>query len=52
MIERVQSLQADHLLITGDLTTTALPGEFLAESPGRAAHPAGSAATKIAKAAA
>ena len=28
LIERVQSLDADHLLITGDLTTTALPGEF------------------------
>ena len=28
LIERVRSLDADHLLITGDLTTTALPGEF------------------------
>jgi Icc-related predicted phosphoesterase len=28
LIERVQSLDSDHLLITGDLTTTALPGEF------------------------
>jgi hypothetical protein len=28
LVERVQSLDADHLLITGDLTTTALPGEF------------------------
>ena len=28
VIERVRSLGADHLLITGDLTTTALPGEF------------------------
>jgi Calcineurin-like phosphoesterase len=28
LIERVRSLGADHLLITGDLTTTALPGEF------------------------
>jgi predicted phosphodiesterase len=28
LIERVQSLDADHLLITGDLTTTALADEF------------------------
>jgi predicted phosphodiesterase len=28
LIERVQSLGADHLLITGDLTTTALADEF------------------------
>jgi 3',5'-cyclic AMP phosphodiesterase CpdA len=28
LVERVRSLEADHLLITGDLTTTALPGEF------------------------
>jgi hypothetical protein len=28
LVERVRSLGADHLLITGDLTTTALPGEF------------------------
>ena len=28
LVERVQSLDADHLLITGDLTTTALPAEF------------------------
>ena len=28
VVERIQSLQADHLLITGDLTTTALPAEF------------------------
>jgi 3',5'-cyclic AMP phosphodiesterase CpdA len=30
LVRRVQSLQADHLLITGDLTTTALPAEFRA----------------------
>jgi len=30
VIERVQSLEADHVLITGDLTTTALPAEFAA----------------------
>jgi len=28
VIQRVQSLEPDHILITGDLTTTALPGEF------------------------
>lgn len=28
VIERVKALNADHILITGDLTTTALPGEF------------------------
>ena len=28
VVDRVKSLQADHLLITGDLTTTALPLEF------------------------
>jgi 3',5'-cyclic AMP phosphodiesterase CpdA len=28
LVERVRSLEADHLLITGDLTTTALPAEF------------------------
>ena len=28
MVERVRSIPADHLLITGDLTTTALPAEF------------------------
>jgi 3',5'-cyclic AMP phosphodiesterase CpdA len=28
VIERVKSLEPDHLLITGDLTTTALPAEF------------------------
>jgi hypothetical protein len=28
LVERVSSLEADHLLITGDLTTTALPAEF------------------------
>ena len=28
VIERVQSIGADHILITGDLTTTALPAEF------------------------
>jgi 3',5'-cyclic AMP phosphodiesterase CpdA len=30
VVERVLSLGPDHILITGDLTTTALPGEFLA----------------------
>jgi 3',5'-cyclic AMP phosphodiesterase CpdA len=30
VVERIQSLDADHLLITGDLTTTALPAEFFA----------------------
>ncbi len=29
LVERVNSLKPDHLLITGDLTTTALPSEFL-----------------------
>ena len=29
VVERVVALQADHILITGDLTTTALPAEFL-----------------------
>jgi 3',5'-cyclic AMP phosphodiesterase CpdA len=28
VVERVQSLEPDHVLITGDLTTTALPSEF------------------------
>jgi 3',5'-cyclic AMP phosphodiesterase CpdA len=28
LVERVKSLNADHILITGDLTTTALPAEF------------------------
>ena len=28
LVERVRSLDADHILITGDLTTTALPAEF------------------------
>ncbi|MDR3637535.1 MAG: metallophosphoesterase [Isosphaeraceae bacterium] len=28
VVERVQGLDADHILITGDLTTTALPEEF------------------------
>ena len=28
VVDRVRSLNADHLLITGDLTTTALPAEF------------------------
>ena len=28
MVERVQGLEPDHVLITGDLTTTALPSEF------------------------
>jgi 3',5'-cyclic AMP phosphodiesterase CpdA len=28
VIERVRSLEPDHVLITGDLTTTALPAEF------------------------
>lgn len=28
VIERVRSLEPDHVLITGDLSTTALPGEF------------------------
>ena len=28
VIERVKGLEPDHVLITGDLTTTALPGEF------------------------
>jgi 3',5'-cyclic AMP phosphodiesterase CpdA len=28
VVERVQRLDADHILITGDLTTMALPGEF------------------------
>jgi 3',5'-cyclic AMP phosphodiesterase CpdA len=28
VVERVRSLGADHILITGDLTTTALPAEF------------------------
>jgi 3',5'-cyclic AMP phosphodiesterase CpdA len=28
VVERIKSLAADHLLITGDLTTTALPAEF------------------------
>lgn len=30
VVERVRSLDADHVLITGDLTTTALPAEFQA----------------------
>ena len=30
VVERIQNLNADHLLITGDLTTTALPAEFRA----------------------
>ena len=30
VVARVVSLDADHILITGDLTTTALPSEFLA----------------------
>jgi 3',5'-cyclic AMP phosphodiesterase CpdA len=30
LVERVQNLGADHILITGDLTTTALPAEFRA----------------------
>jgi 3',5'-cyclic AMP phosphodiesterase CpdA len=30
LVNRVQKLRADHILITGDLTTTALPGEFRA----------------------
>ena len=30
VVARVASLDADHILITGDLTTTALPSEFLA----------------------
>jgi 3',5'-cyclic AMP phosphodiesterase CpdA len=30
VVERVRSLDADHILITGDLTTTALPAEFRA----------------------
>jgi 3',5'-cyclic AMP phosphodiesterase CpdA len=28
VVERVKGLEPDHVLITGDLTTTALPGEF------------------------
>jgi 3',5'-cyclic AMP phosphodiesterase CpdA len=30
LVDRVRSLDADHILITGDLTTTALPDEFRA----------------------
>ena len=30
LVERVRSLEPDHILITGDLTTTALPDEFRA----------------------
>ncbi len=30
VVDRVLSLGADHVLITGDLTTTALPAEFQA----------------------
>ena len=30
LVDRVNSLRADHILITGDLTTTALPSEFRA----------------------
>jgi 3',5'-cyclic AMP phosphodiesterase CpdA len=30
VVERVRSLEPDHILITGDLTTTALPSEFRA----------------------
>jgi 3',5'-cyclic AMP phosphodiesterase CpdA len=30
LVERVLGLKPDHILITGDLTTTALPGEFKA----------------------
>jgi 3',5'-cyclic AMP phosphodiesterase CpdA len=30
VVERVRGLDADHILITGDLTTTALPAEFRA----------------------
>src|SRR5262249_19591645 len=30
VVERVRALEADHVLITGDLTTTALPAEFRA----------------------
>jgi 3',5'-cyclic AMP phosphodiesterase CpdA len=30
VVERVRSLEPDHVLITGDLTTTALPAEFRA----------------------
>jgi 3',5'-cyclic AMP phosphodiesterase CpdA len=29
LVERVKSLEPDHILITGDVTTTALPSEFL-----------------------
>lgn len=28
VVERARSLEPDHVLVTGDLTTTALPGEF------------------------
>ena len=30
LVERVRGLEPDHILITGDLTTTALPDEFRA----------------------
>ena len=30
LVEQVRRLEADHILITGDLTTTALPEEFRA----------------------
>ncbi len=30
LVDHVQKLRADHILITGDLTTTALPAEFRA----------------------
>jgi 3',5'-cyclic AMP phosphodiesterase CpdA len=36
VVERVRALDADHLLITGDLTTTALPDEFRAAREGLA----------------
>jgi 3',5'-cyclic AMP phosphodiesterase CpdA len=36
LVNYVQTLRADHILITGDLTTTALPGEFRAARAGLA----------------
>ena len=36
VVDKVASINADHILITGDLTTTALPSEFLAARKGLA----------------
>src|SRR4051812_2240468 len=36
LVERVRSIEPDHILITGDLTTTSLPAEFEAARLGLA----------------